>query len=304
MKLHPLFAYSASLLLLASLSVPAVAGVPSAPTTMEVDALTQALTPEVSFRYDYDFPMDLEGAHGDYAMQEYRAAVPLPPVLTEEFKLIASLNYRVFDTAIDTDVLEGDFDLHSFRLPIQAGWLSSSTPWVAIAYLEPGFSTDYNVLNGDSFDLIAGVGAGYRFSPHLFVVLGAGYSRNYGEDALFPGLVVLWKPCEHFSLTLSPDGIVPEWRINDDWRVKAKAELIGGRWTLEDAAGRARELQLEGGSVTFSVERRLLEKCWMSLGVGFNTLANLRIEDGNNRELLDRDLEEGLVLRTALKWVF
>lgn len=274
------------------------------PAPAERDVIAQCLAPEAILRYDYDFPMTLEGNAGEYSMHEYRAFMPLPPVMTDTFMLVTTLNYRVFDADFDTDVLNGTFSLHSVRLPIQAGWISPSSPWVGILYLEPGLATDFNVINEDSFDLNAGIGAGYRFSDNLFVALGVGYSRNYGEDDLFPALVVLWRPSPHFTLNISPDGIVPELRINDDWRVKMKLELIGGRWTMEDDEGREREVRLKGGTAGLFIEHRVFQQCWFSIGAGINTQANLRIEDGAGDELLDRDLEEAFVLRTGLKWVF
>ena len=56
---------------------------------------------------------------------------PLPLVLTDTFMMVTSLNYRMFDADINTGVLSGRFNLHSVRLPVQAGWISPSSPWVA-----------------------------------------------------------------------------------------------------------------------------------------------------------------------------
>ena len=43
---------------------------------------------------------------------------------------------------------------------------------------------------------------------------------------------------------------------------------------------------------------------WLTLGAGINTFANLRLENSNGREVLDRDLEDAVVLRSGLKWKF
>lgn len=266
--------------------------------------LEDALAPELSFRYDYDFPMSLDGAAGDYSMHEFRVAAPLPPVISDTFVLITGLNYRLFAADVDTGVLRDTLDLHTLRVSVQAAWLSPTSPWLAVAYLEPGLSTDFDEINGDSFDLSAAIGAGYRFSPNLMVALGVGYSRNYGDDDIFPAFALLWRASEHFLLNASPDGVVPEWRINDDWRVKLRFDLIGGRWTIDEGDSRARQIELEGGSVNLLVEHRLFEQCWLTVGAGLNTLASLRIEDGRGHALLDRDLEEGVVLRSGLKWRF
>jgi hypothetical protein len=278
------------------------------PIVQERDVIADALAPELSLRYDYDFPMSLDGAPGEYSMQEFRASVPLPPVITDTFILISSLNYRLFEADVDTSVLNGDLDLHTLRLPITAACLSPTTPWLGIVYVEPGLSTDFSVVNDNSFDLSAGVGVGYRFSDNLMIALGVGYSRNYGDDDIFPALAVLWRPNEHFMFTASPDGIVPEWRPNDDWRVKLKLDFLGGRWTVEDPEGRGRDrdriMRLEGATVSLLVERRLFDQCWLTLGAGFNTLANLRIEDSDESLLLDEDLEDAFVLRSGLKWKF
>lgn len=285
--------------------LPAPAGTAPQPGTpgAERDVLEQCLAPEAVFRYDHDFPMDLEDGGGDYSMHEYRAFLPLPPVVTDTFMMISSVNYRVFDADISTGVMSGRFDLHSLRMPMQFGWLSPSSPWVGIVYLEPGLATDFNVINSDSFDLNAGIGAGYRFSDNFFAALGVGHSRNYGEDDIFPAIVLLWRPCEAFTLMVSPDGIEPKWEISDDWRLRMKLELIGGRWTLEDE-GQSREVRLKGGTAGLFLEHRLFEQCWLSIGAGVNTQAELRVEDGSGNELLDSGLEDAFVLRSGLKWVF
>lgn len=304
MKTQSTTAVLAGILMLTGAPAPVIqAGeAPAAPDERSV--LAQCLAPEAVLRYDYDFPMALEGDAGDYSMHEFRAFAPLPPVLTDTFMMVASLNYRLFDADFNAGALNGTYDLHSVRLPVQAGWLSPTSPWVGIVYLEPGIATDFRVINSDSLDLNAGIGAGYRFSSNLFVALGVGCSRNYGDDEVFPAIVVLWRPSDQFTLTLSPDGVVPEWRITDDWRLRMKMELIGGRWTMEDGEGNAREVRLKGGTASLFIEHRVFKQCWLAVGAGVNTLASLRIEDGAGSELLDRDLEEGLVLRSGLKWVF
>jgi hypothetical protein len=105
-------------------------------------------------------------------------------------------------------------------------------------------------------------------------------------------------------LTASPDGIVPEYRINDDWRVKLRMDLIGGRWTIDEADSQARVLRLQGATASLLLEHRLFKECWLTVGAGLNTLANLRLEDEDGNQLLDSDLNEGLVLRSGLKWKF
>ncbi|QIF00206.1 DUF6268 family outer membrane beta-barrel protein [Roseimicrobium sp. ORNL1] len=266
--------------------------------------LKEFLAPELAFRYDYDFPMSLENAAGEYSMHEFRASVPLPPVMTDTFILLAKLNYRLFLADVDTSVLHEDLDLHTLRLPIQAAWLSPTSPWLAAAYVEPGISSDFNRINSDAFDLSAGFGIGYRFSPNFMAAVGAGYSRNYGDDDVFPVLALLWRVSDRFTVTFSPDGLIPSYKVSDDLYIKLRAELIGGRWLIEDEEGRGRILRLQGASATLQAEQRLFKDCWLTLGVGINAFSELRIEDSNKRELLDEDLEDGVVIRTGLKWVF
>ncbi len=277
---------------------------PAVPSGTDESLLRGYLAPEVAFRYDYDFPMDLDDGSGGYAMHEFRLSVPLPPVVSDTFVFFANLNYRLFAADVDTPVLNEDLDLHTLRLPMQAAWLSPSSPWMAIVYVEPGLSTDFSRVDSDSFDLSAGVGIGYRFSPTFMAALGVGYSRNYGDDEIFPVLALLWKPAERFTLAISPDGILPAYKVNDGFFIKLKLEVLGGRWTVEDEAGRERLLRLEGGTASLLLEHRLFEKCWMTLGVGINAFSELRVEDGSGRELLDEDLKEGIVVRSGIKWVF
>ncbi len=300
-----LFLYSAVMALSGLLH----AGVAPAPVslgaeTTERSMLEDALAPEVSFRYDYDFPMSLQSGQGEYSMHEYRAAIPLPPVISKTFVMVTSLNYRLFEADVDTDLVHSTFDLHTLRLPVQAAWLSPTSPWLVIGYVEPGISTDFSVVDRDSMDLTAALGVGYRFSDNFMVALGGGYSRNYGEDQALPAFALLWKASDQFTLTMSPDGVVPEWRITDDWRLRLRLDFIGGRWTIQDDESAARQLELQGASLSLLVEHRLFEKCWMTLGAGFNTMSSLRLEDSAGAGIVDSDLDEALVIRSGLKWKF
>lgn len=274
------------------------------PAKTEESLLREFLAPEVAFRYDYDFPMSLEDSPGEYSMHEFRASVPLPPVITDTFVLFANLNYRLFLADVDTPVLRDDLELHTLRLPVTAAWLSPDSPWMAVAYVEPGLSTDFSTINSDAFDLSGGIGIGYRFSPNFMAAVGAGYSRNYGDDEFFPVIALLWRPSERFTLVVSPDGVIPTCKVNDDCRIKLKLDFLGGRWLVEDENGQDRTLRLQGATASLLLEHRLFQECWMTLGVGVNAASDLRIEDRDGRELLDEDLEEGLVIRTGLKWVF
>jgi len=268
------------------------------------DMLTKFLAPTIEARYGYDFPMPFESLEGSFSMFEYRLSVPLKPVQTSELVVLKALSYRLYDTEVSSPGLSDHHSLNTVRMPIEAIWRSPSSPWLGVLYFEPGLSTDFKAINSNSLDLSLGVGAGYRFSESFVLALGVAYSRNYGEDLVFPGFAMLWAPCDQFAVSFSPDGLIPEWRINDGLHIKLKAAFLGGRWTVEDDNGRAREIILRGGTATLEVEKRLFKQCWLSASAGTNILANLQVNDSYGDAQLDQDLKPALVLSAGVKWQF
>ncbi len=271
-------------------------------TVVERSVLEEYLAPSISLRYDYDFPMDLEDTAGDLSMHEITAQMPLFPVKGEEFFMLVSLYYRLYLADIGTGPVNGDFELHTVRVPIEAAWLSPATPWFMYGYLAPGLSTDFSRIDGDSFDLTASLNVGYRFSDRFVLAAGAYYTRDYGDDVILPSLGLLWFPCDYFRLEVSPVGIVPEWRITENTRLKGRIAPMGGRWTVDDS--QAAKIEISGAKAGLELEHRLFHNCWLSVGAGWNVLADIAIEDNHGHEVVDDDLESGLYVGARLMWEF
>lgn len=260
--------------------------------------------PSLDLRYTHDFQMDFDDARGgNVSADEAEINIPLPPLHTGSVIMEAQLYYRYINLDIDTPGYRNTFDLHTFRVPLQAVWLSQNTPWFVFGYAEPGFSSDLNFTNGDSFDLSATLDVGYRFSPNFVLAIGAYYTRDYGHDTILPAGGLLWKINDWWTVSVTPLEASTVFRIGEDWRVKLKGLVYGGRWTVENA-GEHQRVEFTGGKAGVDIERRLFRKAWLSVGAGANLFNELRIENRPNQELFDRDLKPGFYLTGALRWEF
>jgi hypothetical protein len=273
-------------------------------TSSQSDLLEDYFRPELMLRYTHDFDMDFDDARGgNVSSDEAEIQVPLPPFKGGNFVFGAQLYYRYMNLDIDTPGYRNTFDLHTIRVPLQAAWLSPDSPWFVFAYAEPGISSDFNSVNHDAFDLSASVDVGYRFSPNFVLAVGAYYTRDYGRDLVLPSLGLLWRINDWWSVQVTPLEASTTFRMGEDWRLKVKAIVYGGRWTVENEGQRQR-VELDGGKAGVDLERRLFRKAWLSVGAGANLFNNLRIEDSPNHQLFDRDLKAGFYLTGALRWEF
>lgn len=275
----------------------------SSTVTTDDSLLQEFFRPALNLRYTYDDEMGFTDFNGQLSMHEAEITVPLSPVQRPQFYLLSYIYYRYYQMDVDTLGLSGEFDLHTLRVPIQAAWLSADSPWFVYAYVQPGVSSDSDSINRDSFDLSASVDIGYRFSSRLVLAFGAYYTRDYGDDMLLPSIGLLWAPNDTFSLNITPAGIISTFKCSDDWRIKLKAIPYGGRWIVDNNNARER-IELMGGKVGVDIERRICKQAWLSVGAGANVFSNLRLEDSNGREVLDRDLEPALYVTGALHWTF
>lgn len=275
---------------------------PAAPAGPSV--LEEFMMPKVTATYFHDFRMSLPEGRGGFSIDELALSAPVAALVKSDAILVlANLNYRLFSTDLSTGVTTGKFDLHTLRVPLQAAWMPEGSSWFLFALLAPGISTDFGAINRESFDLTASLDLGYQVSRDLVVAVGAYYSRDYGEDLLLPGIGLLWRPLPEFTLEISPNGFIPEWRIQDGWRLRGLLSPMGGRWTVHDH-GAAKTLRITGAKAGVEFEHRLAAQCWATVGVGANVMQHIHIEDGRKSELLNEDVSGGLYVGGAVTWRF
>lgn len=272
---------------------------PAEPTVLE-----EFMQPKITATYYHDFNMELHDGLGDLSINEIHLSAPVAPLAkSDTFLVLANIDYRLFIADINTDVIAGRFDLHSLRVPLQAAWMPADSKWFLFAILEPGLSTDFNSINKESFDLTASLDLGYQVSSDLVAAIGVYYSRNYGNNLVLPGVGLLWRPVPDFTLEISSNGFVPEWRFRDDWRLRCLFAPMGGRWTVEDH-GTPETLRITGAKAGIELEHRLASQCWATVGVGTNVLQHLHVEDGHQNDLLDQEVEGSMYVSGTVTWRF
>jgi len=277
----------------------------TAQSTLVTDSslLDDFFRPALDVRYTYDADMDFKGYGGKLSMHEAELTLPLPLLKTSNFVLSAELYYRYYQMDVNTLGLNGNFDLHTIQVPMQAAWLSPNSPWFVYAYLAPGVSSEFNSGSRESFDLSASLDVGYRFTSRFILAVGAYYTRDYGDEMVLPSIGILWAPTDKLSMSLSSAGIISTYKCNDDWRIKVKGIPYGGRWIVDNNSSRER-VELTGGKVGVDIEHRVYKQAWLSVGAGANVFSNLRIENSHGGEISDRDLKPSLYVTAAFHWAF
>ena len=228
--------------------------------------------------------MDFDDGPGDLSITNYNVTAFLsrPVALTDSLTLIPYFSYSYTQLDIDDTTLPfNDEDFHSASLSAIFIQDVKNTPWFGVAWTRAELATDFQAVGEEDVTFDLALGVGYKFSDSLTVAVGALAINFNGDTEIFPGLNLVWTPCDDFSLAVYGPNVNARYTINDNWYLSATGEQGGAVWNLNDAQGNGRSIDLDSYWVSLSTHHRLAGELWLSVGVGY-TFAN-EIEIRNNR---------------------
>ncbi len=218
-----------------------------------------------------------------------------------------SLNYQY--TYFDATRLLGlkQQTLHSADLQFfLARFPTTNQGWMGILLVNPGISSDFRNLSGDSFSLTAVAVVGYQFSDRLTLAVSGAYNHSIGEDVVVPGVGVIWRPTDTITLQLLPPLVSIGWTPLPEWTFSVTTYPGGGAWNV-DRQGTAKNvdaINLELWRAGLGVERRFGDHWRVTAVAGANLGGKIELRDSSQRVLADRDLKPSAFGLLGLAWDF
>jgi hypothetical protein len=253
--------------------------------------------------YRHEFEADFDTLPGDVSVDEGSIFLPILPLSNGDWRLITFLNYRVtsFDTSVP-NLLPRD-TLHSISLPVTLLY-DYSDKWAFGGMVMPALSGDLSDA-GDAFSFSAAVGAGYAQNPNLRWFGGVFYSSGFGEDLLVPGLGVMWRPANDWTVNILPPLANVSWRFHEDYFLSLVGRYQSTTWNVEaDAAGPDRDVNVRGLRLALALERRVAEHIWASLAVGYVFGREMEIENLGDTTLQKDDIDAAPFVQGGLNLRF
>ena len=242
------------------------------------------------------FGMDFKNSTGgiDDTTFEAGSFLSKPIDLVAGYSLLAYLNYEVHflrPDGVTPGIPLEDEDLHEIDLSMFIYNMSSRSPWITGAWINPSIASDFDSISSDDFFLDVAGFAGYRFSDTF--VLGAGVAalNVTGDTSVYPGLGVMWQPCDDVFALLYGANFRVVWEVNDSWRLGIEARPNGGIWNIDTTAG-SRNIDFSSYRIGLTSSHRLTEKLWLFYGAGVTTGNTLNITNTNGSDLFKNQLDD------------
>lgn len=178
--------------------------------------------------------------------------------------------------------------------------------WMGLVIVSPGLASSFDGISGDDFAFNALMVGGYQFSPSLTLSAAAVYFHSIGEDRVYPGVGVVWRPNDEWILQLIPPVIGVGWSPTKDWTLSLSAYPAGGGWDVgnEGTLGNVEAVQLDGWRSGFGVERQIGEHWRLNAQVGLNFGGELKLYDRGGDTIFSRDLDPSLFFLFGAAWMF
>lgn len=253
--------------------------------------------------YSVTDAMDFDSGPGDLTLERatLQGFVGKPLTAFRDITLVpfAALEYTKFD-------LDGapigihDEDLHSLSLGLLLKKDFAGTPWSVFGFGRGELATDFQDITGDDFTFDAGLIANYKFSETFSAGLGAVVINLNGEEEIYPGIALNWKPNDCYQISVT--GVVAQavYSPSEDWNVSLRARPAGGDWNIDNDNGESVDIDLSSFRSGLFVSRRITGGLWLEVGGGLTFSNELELRDEAGRTFFSDDLDEGVFGQVAL----
>jgi len=187
-----------------------------------------------------------------------------------------------------------DEDLYSLGLSAFAVHLSEDSPWVYGAWARGELATDFRHVSSEAFTFDLAAGGGYRFNNHFALGFGAAVFNLNGHVSCYPGIGFDWVVSDALRIGLYGPSFVAAYTISQDCKLSLRAKAGGGIWTVNDASGNPRALDLTIYQIGAYAEHRLTGKLWLTAGLGACVGNHLAYTTVSGSTLYERAPEAGV----------
>jgi len=252
--------------------------------------------------YQKQFASDFDSLAGDIESDEFSLFGPVLPLNYNDWHLISFFFYTQTKFKTSSATLVPDSALHSFSLPI-AILKEHGDDWISGAFVMPSWNGDFDASNNDG--IAAGAGVGYVFNPDFRFLVGAYYSRYFGEDFFIPAIQLIYRPCTDVELYILGNIAGVSYSINEDWFVGSSLRFSSPTWKVEaDNAGPERTVNVSRINLALRSEHRIYKNIWGSIDVGYSFGRELEVQDMSNNTLQKSDIDAGPFAGIAINYRF
>ena len=194
-----------------------------------------------------------------------------------------------------------DQDLYSIGLSLAAVHLSQDSPWIYGAWGRAELASDFEHITSDAFTFDLAAGAGYRVNDTFILGFGAAVFNLNGDISCYPAIGFDWIVNESLRVGIYGPSFVTAYTYSPDWLFSFRAKAGGGIWNVSDALGNSRAIELTTYQFGVFADRRLVDKLWLSAGVGLSVGNQLEYTKTNGDTLFERAPEAALFGQIGLR---
>ena len=254
--------------------------------------------PMGTLNYTHVFSSDFDSIDDDVSVDEFSLFAPFASIRVGKGYVIPMISYNLTKFSTDGRTLLSEDSLHQIRMPITYLY-EPAHRWIAGGIIMPSFSGDLS--NSDNFSFAAALGAGYAYSPELFIFGGIYYSEGFDDSLLVGGPGFIWNFDEDWQAYLLGPRASLSFHVSDDWLLSLVGQYRSPTWNIEaDKLGPERNINVSDLRVALRSEHRLGKKLWASATIGYSFLREMEIEDTESNELQTDDIDSGIFVEAGL----
>lgn len=246
--------------------------------------------PSARIGYYWNSDADFNDSKGRFKHTEYTVGTGLLAKQFGSTSIVLGLKYRFNQMDFENILNLRNQDLHAIQLPFDLRYQIENSPWSWWLRVLPGLFTDFESVNNEDWAFSSIFAGNREINEQLLLSLGAYFSRDFGEDRLFPTLGLVWDPSDQWRLNLTPPNVTIAHHPSENWILKLSAYPGGGSWNIEDSISQeSRDINLRSIRVGIGIEFRIYERWWFSIWGGANVIQRLEVLD-NGHEAFKSDL--------------
>ncbi len=259
--------------------------------------------PSIDVEATWNDTLNFEDGDGGLDLWNFRLGAPVwgTKVGDDVYALQFKHDWTQFD--LGSSAAFGEIDLHSLDLSARWAHLPKENGWIGLVSLSGGVGTDFDGFTGDAWQGSALGFFGWQVSPRFSWAVAAYASYALGEVQAYPSLGFVWSPSEAWRIQLTPPLALISWKPSEDWRASLSFLPNGGGWQVKKRDG-VEQVDLSLWSASVSVERRLVEKLYLTVRGGVNLGGEVELRDNQEIVKLGRDLDPAAFASVGLSWEF
>ena len=277
-----------SILLLSTLAATAQASKFSVPE-MDIGRLT--------FRQTSGLDLGSGTGNVELSQLELRSLLSRPIALANDWLVVPLAEYTQTTLDINNRQTASPFhdeDLYSLGLSAFAVHLSESSPWIYGAWARGELATDFQHVTSDALTFDLAAAGGYRFNERFTLAFGAAVFNLNGHVSGYPLIGFDWFVSDALRVSLYGQSFVAAYTLSQDWKLSLRAKAGGGIWTVTDASGNSRAIDLTTYQIGAYAERRLTGMLWVTAGFGACVGNQLDYTTVHGSKLFERAPEAGV----------